>query len=1315
MRRKIFLLLGLLLVPLIVSIALGQTGAQPTFAQIQTIGKVRPQGIIYDSNFDQVAMVDLQGQLVIADARDFSTKHVLYESGAYNAYEFSNDGRWLALALEIRIELWNTQTGELAASFQPEVLQVTGPLIFSDDDQILQFDSVTPAPAAVRRSENDTTIVPWLWHLPEARGEGGSTLPGQAFAYAFFNYRNGLVLGPNGIAIAGVPQRLVVLDTNNTEIPIIADIASPRNERDPISIWRSVNGDAMYARPINQNNLVQVNTLDGSLFDIQPGREYGFGSVSQLEGLHIGQHGRIIGDPVSLAENDFLRLLLGDDYRANWNYHPITVMLIDILEPLTPNAQQMGMLIYVFDETSGRGAIDFVSPLDVNQMVLHPDGQRLMVRRASGSQPLEVYNLNTGVLENAYFPVEPDPEGRRLLAYDRLGDTILVDFQRFDAATGDVLYHDQQITRGFDRFTFTDDSTGIVAFRGQEWMVWDIATNELRRTERILFPDELVDQWPDGHRYLMRSFTNDGSTIMKVLEFGMEDERSVVIDPLPRRDIERIIHSEDWEHFLVIYAATPASPQYPGNEIAMYGLDEGFMWLVGGDDLPPIENRIYDWVDNDTILIASQNPGSTSQYDRVYGVDYHASGLPNCLVETFPDDWTSFLDLWEQLNFRLRPDSLNRLSQRLCENPPEAADDFSDALTPTAPFNYRSDATVVPRSIPGVPTCLTNAYSSEAIEYAEAWRTMSAGLDAEARAELEDLLCEGLVGSLRGVQPTATPDELSQSPITATPPPEQLPENFPDATGAPRLVDAMTIDIHTQQRAVGEYLPPTIDRNRDYDIAFQIILERFEEQRGFVPVNPVISPDRRLLAAFDNNNFIRIYEIGAPYQALVADATAVVDEAVEEGPRRIALLPTATDPFDNAGQPRPTLTPTITPTSPPPADELLARERYDESEEICSANPLYDVSSPPADYAASGRIFMSPPDEGRYIWVLEPATGKFYPDDTLPICLLDGRCQSSFDGNWLLHLEEEIAVSRVDGTAYTVLFPPEEAPVFPNAVNWTGLNTLQYQYRGYLPDDITRSPLNIVRFYQPEAAELSAPQEDYANFEINELPTDIITEQPMNAPLAMVVTYFPTGIGTGQKYYMVNRETEEVIYFARLSNGSLELSWHPRGHLLFYRYPGQSEWMVYEVETGEHRVFGRIYDGLWSTDGRYRASWYTADNDLIRQRINADERFPKLRIWDSETDLIRQYCIPGYGFNIPNARLYWSPDNRYVLWQDFISPDGDKYPFRGTPGTPAPTSTPVPLEVQYQYQFKRTFVLDTVTGDVTVLGLIPSNPLVWAE
>src|SRR5690349_4779376 len=88
----------------------GQT-APPSFELVRQIGRLPPLAVRYDPNYDQFALTDEGGRLLLMDAATYATKHVLYDSGAFNDYAFSHNGRWLALAIDNRIEVWDTQSG----------------------------------------------------------------------------------------------------------------------------------------------------------------------------------------------------------------------------------------------------------------------------------------------------------------------------------------------------------------------------------------------------------------------------------------------------------------------------------------------------------------------------------------------------------------------------------------------------------------------------------------------------------------------------------------------------------------------------------------------------------------------------------------------------------------------------------------------------------------------------------------------------------------------------------------------------------------------------------------------------------------------------------------------------------------------------------------------------------------------------------------------------------------------------------------------------------------------------------------------------
>jgi hypothetical protein len=268
MKRKHGLLFVLILIVAGAGLAVAQESLRRTAFQVETqIGFPLPSRLIYDPVFDRYSEIDAYGALHLVDGKTFARQHTLYTEGGYNDFAFSNDGRWLALAIEQRIELWDAQTGELAASLTDpsEARRIYGPLQFSDDDQLLLFYGTYPAPQELRRFENDTTEVPWLWHLPSAREEGDSPFPRQVEALPFFDYRNGFVMGPNARIVAALPGWLHVLDALTTEV--LYEIDTARFEQDPLTVLRSARDQRIYVRPVQVNTLIQVDADRGVLVE----------------------------------------------------------------------------------------------------------------------------------------------------------------------------------------------------------------------------------------------------------------------------------------------------------------------------------------------------------------------------------------------------------------------------------------------------------------------------------------------------------------------------------------------------------------------------------------------------------------------------------------------------------------------------------------------------------------------------------------------------------------------------------------------------------------------------------------------------------------------------------------------------------------------------------------------------------------------------------------------------------------------------------------------------------------------------------------
>lgn len=1265
---SIILLVLILAGLVVVSVAQGQESSpsDESFTLIQELGRARPQGIQYDPNFDQFVMVDPVGRLLLVDGATFETRYVLYESGLYSVYTFSHDGRWLALGIDRRVELWDTQTGTLAADEVPEeALSIQGPMQFSYDDDLLLINTVVPAPAALRRSENDTSNLTYLWDLPAARNEADTTLPRFFEMYSFYDYRYGFIMGPNRKVITGLPQRLQVMDVADKSLPILSEISSNRAERDPITLWHSAADGHMYIA--EHSTLVQVDSITGATYDLPLGRDLTYSRLADLgDRLLLSDQARIIGEAASRESNSLLRLLLGENYRAQFQYHPLTVMLIDVLNPITASAGETAFLLYVFDEETGYGVLDAVASPDVNQVALNPDLTQVMVWRASGSQPIEVYDLATGTLDLTLQPALPDPSGRHILAFNGTGDVIVSDFQRFDALTGGLLYEDLHYVARLDRYIFTADSREMVTINGADWWEWDILTGDVIRRETINYRGNVLDIDPDERRVLT-VLNADTGTIIEISNLGTERRRSVAIERLPGREVQEIVPSPDWENYLIVYTPDSFSQHYPGNEIALYNMDQGKQWFIAGDDLPPPERTSYGWLDNDTVYMGGYIGSANRQPERVYGLDYDASGLPACLVAALPDQWPRWIDLWERLNENLRADELGHLTERLCAVEAPTIDRIDDVFFPS-PTPTRRPVTATPAFVAGVPACLTRRFPDEALDYAAAWREMIVGLSAEEIADLETLLCEGL-GEASG---------LSSASMTGG-----------GAGGSD--VEYMLIDIDTALRWMGSYLP---DRPGVRRRSLDVVLAEFRRATGVRAgaEEVLLSPDSTLLAVRDYDGFIDIYRLNTPYTTLVANATATAAPQLEPTARYISMQPTATQPLAYVGAPRPTLTPTVTPTPPPRTEDVINLSRLGEVEELCTSDQLYSIDAPPPGYAASGTLLVGRYNS-RYPWQLDVATGQMWINDTLPPCQ---DCRTSFDRKWVLWQERgDWVVARLDGSDRRVIYYADAMPLEFEGIYWVDQATLLASYSEYHLDR-SREPVRISVRIDPATGETSDPIFAPPSIRVNELPTSEIAAQPDGGPLALVRTSFTGARSTGYKYYIYDRDTETAEYFARLvdepQNEIAEAVWHPLGKALYYRYPDSRQWYVYDVATRQHAVLGDLPGGTWSPDGRYRVEWFSLPGEERDLREEADLPIPRIRLWDSETGLLRQYCIPESEYIGRTGSLYWSPDSQYLVFQ-------------------------AELDTRYNAETLRshTLVLDTGTGTLTKLTFDVTRINGWME
>jgi hypothetical protein len=1257
---QIVFVIGMLFLAM-TGIALSQqssTNDPPSFEFIQLVGEELPRGVEYDPNFDQLVMVDAIGRLLLVDARTFQTRYVLYETGNFYTYEFSHDGRWLAVAVDTIVEIWDTQTGTTDEIFNPgSALSYAEPLLFSEDDQLLLVTTNALAPDDIRRSETDTATLTWLWDIGAQRGERQSILRESTIASPFFDQRNQIfALGPNNLLLATRVDLIQILGLTRDGYPQLAAIEVFRSERDPADVWFSQQGDQMYFRPLDQSGFYQIDTNADRVTFIPTGRELDALALAQFDSLVLGEQARIIGESNTRESNSLLRALLGEGYRRNFNDHPLTAIVVDILKPVTLGGENFALLVYIADEQTGRGYLDVIRP-DAVDMALHPDGRHLALRRTSGEQPIEIYDMATGELTQSIVPTYRDEVGRHLLAFNRDGSEIISHFQRFDVATGDLLHETLTYHPGFEQFFFSEDSRSIITRFGSQWWQWDIASGQVLRRETVDLRGEVLRASLDNRRFLTRLDTEEGTGV-ELVNVGTDERRSLFFEQIPGRFIEQVIPSPNWENYLVVYSPNEFSPHYPGNEIALYNLYDGQRWFIAGADLPANNGRDYGWTDDGEVYIASFGGGRGAP-DRIYGLDYHPSGLPACLVEAFPEEWTQWTDLWERLNNRLSPDGLGRLTQKLCEALPGTIDDVEDVFFPTA-TPTRIPVSPTPSFIAGVPACLTAAYPGEGLQYAQEWRDLVTGLTPERVAEVEVLLCDGL---RRGVDV----------------PPGSLP--FIEAD----TFEVMTIDLTTGIREQGTFLPATVRESLNADLVYQ----EFVRTEGYEPLGAALSPDAQLYAIFTPLNHVAIYRLIRPYDELVAQITATAQAQIEQQPTLIALAPTATAPFERLGLPLPTLTPTVTQTPPPPATESAPQAGDGEVVELCeTADTLFTVEAPPVGYAPGGRLLVRDFDTGRLL-LYNPATGESRYDERI---INPERGQLSFDQNWLLLVEEAITVARADGSDPVVLFDAEELPAHPDQIYWLDPQTVEFVYRGFIPDRFADA-VTLIRQYNAPTGTLSEPFVPPNSFAVNELPTEILAPQPARGSLALVSTSFNAGLTVGYKFYIYDRETGTADYFARVDDGGfLEWEWHPLGTALYYRYPNSADWYIFDTQTRQHRLLGELPGGQWSRDGRYRVRWASLPLEEIETRLFEDRPLTKLTVWDSQTGQTRRYCIPQTGTGGIETVLYWSPNSRYLAFLLTLPADQNREVAR-----------------------PRTLILDTETGSVTQLSFNIGQILVWLE
>ncbi len=1290
MRRRISLIAPLFFLLGVAGIVIAQTGNGQPFEVVRQIGEPRPQAIQYNRTLDQFIWVAPGGRLQLVDAATLEVQHDLYSNQTYKAVQLNSTGTLLAVAIDLKVDLWNPATGELLETFEPEgILDIANPIQFAEDDGLLLVNSVVFAPRELRRSENDTVILPWLWDIPNALGQGRSQLPNSTSAYAFFEYRNGLIIGPNDRVIAARPSRLEVLDVSGDATNVVLDtIESDRFEQDPVDAWRSAFNDYMYVLPRGRE-FVQINTQDGQARRLNYDQMVTFGKPLE------------IGERFATEENSLAQLFLGEGYLANNGYQPLQVMLLDVLEPLTQTAATNQFIIYTMDEATARFSIQRLTP-NILKWTISDDRTKIAFYRPDNT--IEAYDIASGALIQTIEPAFADFDGRAILEFDPTGTQLIYDFQRFDLATGDVVFEELNYNIGFDAYYFDATSDRLTTFNylGEggssiRWWQWDVASGEVVRRENVQLRGELRDTWHTGDRFLTQvrvTLSGESFTALEIVEVGKDDRPQLIIDNFPNKSLQRVVPSPDWTHALAVYSDNITGQ----TDVAMFSFDEGMQWYITGQDLPPGGFNEFYWADDTTVVIPA-GAQSPAQFTIDYGLDYDATGLPACLADAFPEEYLRWVPVWERRVEGLGPGQLNDLTRDICEALPTAVQVVDEIMTtatptrvPTRPADFRPTQPV----LANIPECITLRFAEDAEQYAEVWREISAGVMGDDLLELETIVCEGLTATGGG------------------------------GGGANNFANgAMLISMDSSNRIFTQNVPRPA-RSPGVPYSLEVVRVEYERFNDFNRTlnEPKISPDGRLIAQRDGP-YIEILRLNKAYNTMAAEATGTVSVILSQTPApvSVSLRPTVTPTSEFVGQPRPTVTPTITPTSPPLTDAAIPLEQLNVVEDFCPVDAtLFTLDSPAPDYNPPGTLYASPlRDEG--IFSFDLTTGELVRDLDIPQCGIN--CNYSYDQNWILFDGDRPVITSADGSVVRELVDGvrQELPI-ASAIWISGTNVVRFEYAFYSTDGF--EPEFFTREYDPTQdffTEPRIPATPTPQPQINELnSTQIIAVQPLEQRYALASTSFNTGRGLGFKYYIIDAQTDEVTYFARrdsqTQDNSINYRWDERGRYLFYRFfDTQDEWFVFDAASARHYRYGeRLPNGLRSREGRYLAEWGQPDSEEIRERREAGLPIPQLRVWDTQTGLLRRYCIPETNDANINTPLDWSPDSRYLTFQ--FNLDANYY---DDAPTPIPGTTPTPFygvpnsEPSFQAEIPRTFVLDTETGHVTLISDQINDVLLWVQ
>jgi WD40 repeat protein len=1202
--------------PLTVSGTITATLA-PAFRIEGEIGRALPRKMVYDPLNERMAVVDAYNRLLLINALDYNTLHILHDRGEYGDIAFSRDGRWLAVAYGVTMELWDANAGTLVGSLPDlgNARRLIGPITFSSNDEVVIFYGIYPAPRELRLTETDDITYPWVWHLPAARGEAASTFPNGLEAVQMVDYANGFVLSPDDKIVAALPARLRVLDVFTLQPEY--EIPTTRYEQDALTAWYSLLDNSLYVRPVTTNTLLQVDTQRGVLVEIPMNTPLTPSDLDLIGGIELGSIGQVIGAAASRDDNPLLGVFLGNNYRHPDLYgnKALTITLIDLVLPPAATRDNVLAVLYVYDEAEGTGTFIFGGRGTAQQMVLSPDRQNLLVRLYGSDENVVTFDVASGQELRRFIPSLRaiggySREGKnRVLAYDTSGAFIISDFERRRADTSTVEVEDLRYSRNFDRFFFSNDSRKIITLAGTEWREWDVETGEVLRRDLIYLNGQIVATSSDGYRYLTIYNSSYGAGA-QVIDMNSGESYIASFSNIPGSSIIDIYANPSWTRFLVIYSENSYGPYYPGNQIAIYDYQDGLKTFIAGDDLPPVGQRLYGWVDDDTAYVYGQGRRDDIP-SRIYDVDYAVNGLPRCVADAYPAQQGRFLQLWERLVYNLRADQLDGLSSTLCANLPSNATAVEANLILTATPQI-SLATGLPTG--EVPQCLLDRYPGQAEEYSATWRSLVGGLSQEEAQELAVMLCDGI-----GVIDSG-------------------------AAFDPSLGYTMFINASTGERASGDYQRPMVE-TRPLDPIYRLFEETEKRSLG----TAILSPDEQLVAASSLPGELIIYRMLMPYRNLTAQLTATIAAELQAA-NLIKAQPTPSPTYNSIGTPRPTLTPTPEQTLYPRPQER-AFSSTEGQVNFCPSEKLFTVDNLPVGYDAAGRIYAEV--QGDYLWVVEPENGTRAEDQDILQCGRGVGCEFSPDHQWILaESYESIFIIRPDNSDPRVLWnllTPNPPTPPPYDIYWSGNRAIEWQ--ADIPVTVA-APTPYTTFRQAYIRDVlnvfPDPRPWVPEVSINELPTELITRQP-GGSWAIVSTSYNTGLGQGYKYYLYDTNSDTYQMFAQSNYNTINVYWHPWGDRLFYNFPGEDRPPTYQVTFPDisHKFLGYAPSGSWSNDGRYIA-YYT---NSLSQPIG---------VWDSQTGQIRTYCLPETGARGYGGSFIWSPDNRYIALQAPLPKDESK-------------------------------------------------------